>query len=272
MGYKGGERNSRFDGERTDVLLSTGGTNTAKSILRWSSEIVQDLVELINVAEKVSVFHITGILTYPYSLPLKIGFPRRSSASMHPMDQTSMAVDWISQRVSIRGSVINSGRAHVVGETQHDLGGSVPPGGNVFGHETLVRTALCAGTPTRSVPSRKAEVADFELTVRINQEVTRLEVTMNNVSGVNVLETAKGLINKGLEMSVREWLLRPDLRWIVFSSWWVLGGESDLRWHADPPPSVPPGSSKKNIERRFEMKIRREDRHINKLRQNSRLV
>ena len=82
---------------------------------------------------------------------------------------------------------------------------------------------------------------------------------MNNVSGVNVLETAKGLINKGLEMSVREWLLRPDLRWRVFSSWWVLGGESDLRWHADPPPSVPPGSPKKIIERRFEMKIRRED-------------
>ena len=110
MGYKGGERNSRFDGERTDVLLGTGGTNTAKSILGWSSEVVQDLVELINVAEKGSVFHVTGILTYSYSLPLKIGFPRRSSARMHPMDQTSMAVDWISQRVSIRASVINSGR------------------------------------------------------------------------------------------------------------------------------------------------------------------
>jgi hypothetical protein len=93
MGDKGGERDSRFDGERTDVLLGTGRTNTTKSILRRSSQVVQDLVELINITEKVSAFHITGILMYPYSLPLKIGFPRSSSARMHPTDQTSMAVD-----------------------------------------------------------------------------------------------------------------------------------------------------------------------------------
>jgi len=166
MGYKGGERNSRFDWERTDVLLGTRGTNTAKSILRWSSEVVQDLVELINVVPALE--------------------------------------NWFSEKQlgedTSNGPNVNGGR--VVGETQHDLGGSVPPGGNVFGHETLIRTTLGAGTSTRSIPSRKAKVADFELTVRINQEVTRLEVTMNNVSGVNVLETAKGLINKRLEMSV----------------------------------------------------------------------
>ena len=34
---------------------------------------------------------------------------------------------------------------------------------------------------------------------------------MDNIRGVNVLETAKGLINKRLEMSVREGLLGSDL-------------------------------------------------------------
>ena len=34
---------------------------------------------------------------------------------------------------------------------------------------------------------------------------------MNNVSRANVLEAAKGLINKKLEMSVGEWLLGSDL-------------------------------------------------------------
>ena len=52
---------------------------------------------------------------------------------------------------------------------------------------------------------------DFELTVIIDQEVTRREVTGNDVRGVNVLETAKGMMNKRPEMSVGEWLLGADL-------------------------------------------------------------
>ena len=52
---------------------------------------------------------------------------------------------------------------------------------------------------------------DFELMVIIDQEVTQLEVTGNDVRGVNVLETAKGLMNKRPEMSVGEWLLGADL-------------------------------------------------------------
>ena len=34
---------------------------------------------------------------------------------------------------------------------------------------------------------------------------------MNDIGGMNVLETAKGLINKRLEMGVREGLLGSDL-------------------------------------------------------------
>jgi hypothetical protein len=58
----------------------------------------------------MSIQSIRMISMDPYSLPLKIGFPRRSSARMHPMDQTSIAVDWVFQRMSIRKSLINSGK------------------------------------------------------------------------------------------------------------------------------------------------------------------
>ena len=57
MGDKGGERNPWLDGERADVFLGTGGANTAKGVLRWGSQIMEDLVELINITEKMSAFH-----------------------------------------------------------------------------------------------------------------------------------------------------------------------------------------------------------------------
>ena len=52
MGDKGGERNPRLDGKRADVFLGTGGTNTTKGVLGWGSQVVQDLVQLINVTDK----------------------------------------------------------------------------------------------------------------------------------------------------------------------------------------------------------------------------
>ena len=100
---------------------------------------------------------------------------------------------------------------HVAGEAQHDLWRSIPPSSNVFGDEISVETSLSVGTSPRRISSCETEVQDFELTVIIDQEVTQLEVTGNDVRGVNVLETAKGLMNKRPEMSVGEWLLGADL-------------------------------------------------------------
>ena len=100
---------------------------------------------------------------------------------------------------------------HVAGEAQHDLWRSIPPSSNVFSDEISVETSLGVGTSPRRISLCETEVPDFELMVIIDQEVTRLEVTGNDVHGVNVLETAKGLMNKRPEMSVGEWLLGADL-------------------------------------------------------------
>lgn len=75
-------------------MTNTRGSNATKGVLRGSAKIVQDLIQLVDIANHgVSrmrrsprrLFHDT------YSLPLKIGLPAKSSARMHPTDQTSIA-------------------------------------------------------------------------------------------------------------------------------------------------------------------------------------
>ena len=57
--------------------------------------------------------------------------------------------------------------------------------------------------PPRRISPCETEVGDPQSTVAVNQKVTRLGVMVDNVDGVNVLETVKDLINKKPEMSVR---------------------------------------------------------------------
>ena len=73
----------------------TRRADAAESVLRWSSEVVQNLVELVYIAASrcVRQWASTDVNGFTHSRPLKIGLPPRSSAKMHPTDQTSMAVD-----------------------------------------------------------------------------------------------------------------------------------------------------------------------------------
>ena len=65
------------------------------------------------------------------------------------------------------------------------------------------------------------QVAGFRLIVGIDQDVTQLEVAVNDTSRVNVLETAEGVINKRLEMIIREGL-RDRSRQGALGDWWTL--------------------------------------------------
>ena len=65
----------------------------------------------------------------------------------------------------------------------------------MLGHETLAEA-----TPQENIPMRNRSRRS---SVHINQKVTRLGVMVDDVDGVNVLETVKDLINKKPEMSVR---------------------------------------------------------------------
>ena len=55
--------------------------------------------------------------------------------------------------------------------------------------------------PPRRISPCETEVADLQSTVAVNQKVTRLGVMVDGVDGVNVLETARDLINKKPGMS-----------------------------------------------------------------------
>jgi hypothetical protein len=67
-------------------------------------------------------------------------------------------------------------------------------------------------TPTRArrIPSRESEIADLELAVRVDEEVTGFEVPVEDGGGVDVFETAEGLVEEGLEVGVGEGLAGAD--------------------------------------------------------------
>lgn len=64
---------------------------------------------------------------------------------------------------------------------KHDLRRAVPPRRDVFGHEGRVLVRC------RVEPTAQAEVADLQLTVGVDKQVARFEVSMNYRSRVDVL-------------------------------------------------------------------------------------
>jgi hypothetical protein len=89
-------------------------------------------------------------------------------------------------------------RFGVVLEAKHDLGRAVPSRRHVLGHVAGILLRVDRET------ARQAEIADLELAVGVDQQVTRLEVTVQHVRRVDVLEPAQDLVDEGLEMGVCE--------------------------------------------------------------------
>ena len=60
---------------------------------------------------------------------------------------------------------------------QHDLGGSVVSGGNVAGHLRILDTG-------------ETEVANFQIAVFVDEDVARLQVSVDHASRVDVLQAS----------------------------------------------------------------------------------
>ena len=73
-----------------------------------------------------------------------------------------------------------------------------------------LKPPLALAPPPGEYPLARAK-SQILSSVGVGQELTRLEVAMSDVGRGNVLETAKGLMNKRPEMNVGEWLLGSDL-------------------------------------------------------------
>jgi hypothetical protein len=89
-----------------------------------------------------------------------------------------------------------------------------------------------------------ANPTHLELTIRIDQQISRLQVTVENVGGVNVLETTQNLVEKVLKVSIRQGLLGPnDLMHIslhqLLNDITTAGNMSIMTMVKIPPPTSP---------------------------------
>lgn len=89
-------------------------------------------------------------------------------------------------------------------ETEHDFRCSVPSRCDVFSH--IPGILLRVDTEA----SRQAEIGNLQFAVGVDQQVTRLQVTVQHIGAVDVFQTAQDLVDEGLEVSVGERLARPD--------------------------------------------------------------
>ena len=89
-------------------------------------------------------------------------------------------------------------------ERKHDFRCSVPSCRNIFRHVSCVFLRVDAETPGQT------EIANLELAIGVNEQVARLEITVQHVSTVDVLETAEDLVNEGLEVRIGQGLTGAD--------------------------------------------------------------
>ena len=133
-----------------------------------------------------------------------------------------MESDFIAERVT-----------YIVGKAKHNLRGTIPSCGDIFGHEPRV-TSDSGGSSARGITSGQAKVTDLEFTVSINQKIARLQIPVQDVRGVDIFESAQGLINEGLKMSVSQGLPRTDLRNESINI--DTDSRASLQSHVDQPP------------------------------------
>lgn len=110
-------------------------------------------------------------------------------------------------------------------EAQHDLRGSVPPRGDVLGHVPRVLLRV------HGEASGQTKVANLELAVGVDEEIARLQIAMEDIGGVDVLETAQDLVDEGLEVGVGQWLARAyDGGQVAFHEFWARVSSGVSRW------------------------------------------
>ena len=121
---------------------------------------------------------------------------------------------------------------HVVRKAKHDLGGTIPPRRNVLGHKALLLGLI--------KPPREPKIANFELAVRIHEQVSRLEIAVEHVGRVDIFQAAQRLVDERLEVRIRKRLTGTNLGHTknkVRSTISSTEAKRDhVRWRGDQPP------------------------------------
>lgn len=124
-----------------------------------------------------------------HSFPLKMGLPPSSSARMQPIDHTSTECQSASVASTLTSSSIPAIR-------EHDFWSPVPSRSHVCSQHyptncqrTFSQLHLLLSLLWRNfaIASCQTEIADLELAIRVDQQVSRFEITMDDVCRVDVL-------------------------------------------------------------------------------------
>lgn len=89
-------------------------------------------------------------------------------------------------------------------EAQHDLGSTVPTGSDIFCHVTGVLLGI------NREASCETKVANLELTIGVDEQISWLQISVEDVGRVNIFKTAENLVNEGLEMGIGKRLAGTD--------------------------------------------------------------
>lgn len=81
-------------------------------------------------------------------------------------------------------------------ERQHDLGRAVPSRRDVLGHEARLLAIGVRGARA----AREPEVCNLEVAVRVQEQVRRLQIAMDDVRAVHRLERAERLVHEVLHV------------------------------------------------------------------------
>jgi hypothetical protein len=91
-------------------------------------------------------------------------------------------------------------------EAQHNLWSTVPSRSHVFSHVSSIFLGINRET------SSKSKVANLQLAISVDQQIARLQITMKDISRVDVFQSAENLVDERLEVGVGEGLAGTDNR------------------------------------------------------------
>lgn len=111
-------------------------------------------------------------------------------------------IDWelISYSAGVWGVSGTHTGFRVALEAQHDFRRTVPSCGDIFRHVSCILLRVDGET------TGQTEIANLQLAIRVDEKVSGLQITVQNVGRMDVFETAEDLVNEGLEMGVGEGL------------------------------------------------------------------
>lgn len=182
--------------------MSAGRTNATKGIFGRRAKVMKDLVQLVDIAvRQVSA----GFLSIPLEHSLSSLEDRLSGKKLgkDATDRPNVDGRALAHNISAKIQRHIYLRTHIIREAQHDLWSPVPPSRDIFGHESLVRSRPhLVASAARLVTSCQAEIANLQLAVSVDEEVSGFEIAMKDIRGMYVLQAAECLIDEGLEVRV----------------------------------------------------------------------